>query len=45
MTMFFVAIWLGGVDAMPSRKIGFWRRVFWPCDLGVHLFETVFDKR
>jgi hypothetical protein len=31
---FFFMVWLGGVFAMPDRKIGFALRIFWPTTLG-----------
>jgi len=30
-------VWIGGMGAMPSRKIGLWNRFFWPRTLGEYL--------
>lgn len=45
MTLFFIAIWAGGLGARTDRKIGFWRRVLWPHDLGEALHKWALRER
>lgn len=38
-------IYVGGACAMPKRKIGFWRRVWWPIELGEVLLALVLAQK
>lgn len=35
-------IYFGGAGAFPDRKLGFFRRVLWPFELGERIAEHVF---
>ena len=34
-------IYAGGLSALPEKKIGFWRRVFWPVAIGEYLATLI----
>jgi hypothetical protein len=34
-------VYIGGVFAMPDRKLGFFRRLSWPMEIGEYLAEKV----
>jgi hypothetical protein len=44
MSLFLYLIWIGGVFAYPDQKIGFFRRIFWPHEIGEKLAEWVLRK-
>lgn len=44
MTALAVAIYLGGACMDYHRPIGFWKRLFWPHDLGAAVFRWVLKQ-
>lgn len=36
-SLFMVWVWIGGVFAMPEKKIGFFERVLWPIMIGEYM--------
>jgi hypothetical protein len=45
MSIVIAFIYAGGLTALPRRKIGFTKRVFWPVYLGEALFEWAMEGR
>jgi hypothetical protein len=42
---FLLMVWLGGTQAMPDRKLGFWNRMLWPVELGEWLHAKALENK